>query len=83
MNQDKEIFPLTNWEIVSINPIKKNWGWFDLFCFWGTSIQGVIGFSLFAALYLTYNLNSFVVLSGTLIASVSVSYTHLTLPTKA
>ncbi len=72
MNQDKEIFPLTNWEIVSINPIKKNWRWFDLFCFWGTSIQGVIGFSLFAALYLTYNLNSFVVLSGTLIASVLV-----------
>ena len=68
MNQDRETLPLTNWEIVSVNPANKNWRWFDLFCFWSVSIQSVIGFSLFAALYLSYNLNSYAVLFGSVLA---------------
>ena len=68
MNQDRETLPLTNWEIVSGNPANKNWRGFDLFCFWSVSIQSVIGFSLFAALYLSYNLNSYAVLFGSVLA---------------
>jgi len=74
VNQYKEIIPLTNWEIVSINPANKNWNWFDLFCFWATSIQTLIGFSLFATLYLAYNLNTYVVLTGSLIAVILVYF---------
>ena len=69
MIQEKENFPLTNWEIVSVNPSDKNWTWQDLFCLWGNSVQSIIGFSLVASLYLMYNLNFMVVLSGCLIAS--------------
>ena len=65
----KENFPLTNWEIVSVNPSDKNWTWQDLFYLWGNSVQSIIGFSLVASLYLMYNLNFMVVLSGCLIAS--------------
>ena len=68
MIQQKEKFSLLNWELVSVNPTNKNWNWFDLFCLWGNNIQSLIGFSLIAALYLSYDLNSFVVLTGTLIA---------------
>ena len=60
---------LQNWEIVSVNPNDKKWGWKDLFCFWGNNIQSIIGFSLIASLYLVYNLNFLVVLSGCLIGS--------------
>ena len=52
-----------------MNPNDKNWDWKDLFCFWGNNIQSVIGFSLITSLYLVYELNVFVVLFGTLIAS--------------
>ena len=69
MIQQKENFPLKNWEIVSINPNNKNWNWKDLFCFWGNNVQSVIGFSLIASLYLVYNLNFLTVLIGCLIAS--------------
>ena len=69
MIQEKENFPLTNWEIVSVNPSDKNWTWQDLFYLWGNSVQSIIGFSLVASLYLMYNLNFLVVLSGCLIAS--------------
>ena len=69
MNQKKSKNNLINWELVSINPNDKNWDWKDLFCFWGNNIQSVIGFSLIASLYLVYELNVFVVLFGTLIAS--------------
>ena len=69
MIQEKENFPLTNWEIVSVNPSDKNWTWQDLFYLWGNSVQSIIGFSLVASLYLMYNLNFMVVLSGCLIAS--------------
>ena len=50
MIQEKEKFKLTNWEIVSVNPSDKIWNWKDLFCFWGNTIQSIIGFSLIASL---------------------------------
>ena len=70
MNKNKSKNSLINWELVSINPNDKNWDWKDLFCFWGNNIQSIIGFSLIASLYLVYDLNVFVVLLGTLIASI-------------
>jgi len=70
VNKNKSKNSLINWELVSINPNDKNWDWKDLFCFWGCNIQSVIGFSLIASLYLVYELNVFVVLLGTLIASI-------------
>ncbi len=69
MIQEKNNIQLTNWELVSVNPNNKNWDWKDLFCFWGNSIQSLIGFSLIASLYLVYDLNAAIVLLGTLIAS--------------
>ena len=74
MNQNKSKNSLLNWELVSVNPNDKNWDWKDLFCFWGNNIQSVIGFSLIASLYLVYELNVFVVLLGTLIASALVYF---------
>ncbi|MDA8890600.1 cytosine permease [Candidatus Pelagibacter sp.] len=74
MNQIKSKKSLLNWELVSVNPNDKNWNWKDLFCFWGCNIQSVIGFSLIASLYLVYELNVFVVLLGTLIASILVYF---------
>ena len=70
MIQHKEKNSLQNWELVSVNPNEKNWGWKDLFCFWGNSIQSVIGFSLVASLYLLYDLNILIVFIGTLISGV-------------
>jgi nucleobase:cation symporter-1, NCS1 family len=69
VNQIKSKNKLINWELVSVNPNDKNWDWKDLFCFWGCNIQSVMGFSLIASLYLVYELNVFVVLFGTLIAT--------------
>ena len=60
---------LTNWDLVSVNPIDKNWDWKVLFCFWGVNIQSVIGFSLIVSLYLIYDLNSLVVFTGTIIGT--------------
>ena len=74
MNQIKSKKSLLNWELVSVNPNDKNWDWKDLFCFWGCNIQSVIGFSLIASLYLVYELNVFIVLLGTLIASILVYF---------
>jgi NCS1 family nucleobase:cation symporter-1 len=74
VNQNKSKNNLINWELVSINPNEKNWDWKDLFCFWGNNIQSVIGFSLIASLYLVYELNVFVVLFGTLIASILIFF---------
>ena len=74
MNQNKSKNSLLNWELVSVNPNDKNWDWKDLFCFWGCNIQSVIGFSLIASLYLVYELNVFVVLIGTLLASILVYF---------
>ena len=74
MNQKKSKNSLINWELVSVNPNDKNWDWKDLFFFWGCNIQSVIGFSLIASLYLVYELNVFVVLIGTLLASILVYF---------
>ena len=74
MIQQKENFSLKNWEIVSVNPAEKNWTWKDLFCFWGSGIQNIIGFSLITSLYLIYDLNVIVVFIGTLAASLLVYF---------
>ena len=72
MSQQKSKKTLINWDLVSVNPNDKNWDWKDLFCFWGVNIQSVIGFSLIASLYLIYELNSFIVLFGTILGSLLV-----------
>ena len=51
--------------------------WKELFCFWGCNIQSVIAFSLIASLYLVYELNIFVVLFGSLIASIFVYFLQI------
>jgi len=68
VNQNNTDNKLTNWELVSINPASKNWTWQNLFCFWGNSIQGIIGFSLIASLYLVHDLNILIVFTGSLTA---------------
>ena len=74
MNQQKSNKTLINWDLVTVNPSNKNWNWKDLFCFWGVGIQSVIGFSLIASLYVVYDLNTFVVLFGTIFASLLVYF---------
>ena len=74
MIQQKEKSNLMNWELVSVNPNNKIWSWKDFFCFWGSNIQTIIGFSLIASLYLVYQLNFFVVLSGCIIGSLLVYF---------
>ena len=65
---------LINWDLVTVNPSDKNWNWTDLFYFWGVNIQSIIGFSLITSLYLIYNLNTFVVLFGTILGSLLVFF---------
>ncbi len=74
MIQEKENSKLINWEIVSVNPNNKIWDWKDLFCFWGSSIQSIIGFSLIASLFLVYQLNFLIVLAGCVIGSLLVYF---------
>ncbi len=74
MTQQKANIQLTNWEIVSVNPADKQWSWKTLFCFWGNSVQSIIGFSLITSLYLVYDLNFLVVLTGSLIGSIFVYF---------
>ena len=74
MSLEKEKFNLTNWEIVSVNPIDKNWDWKDMFCFWSVGLQSIMSFTLIASLYFVYNLNFYEVLFGSLLASLLVSY---------
>ena len=74
MIQEKDNSKLINWEIVSVNPNDKNWNWKDLFCFWGSGIQSIIGFSLISSLYLVYQLNVFVVFLGCLLGSIFVYF---------
>ncbi len=69
MSQNKINEKIINWELVAVNPTNKNWGWKDLFCFWGVNIQSIIGFSLIASLYLLYELNFFVVFLGSILGS--------------
>ena len=74
MSQLKAKKNLINWDLVTVNPTNKNWDWKDLFCYWGVSIQSVIGFSLITSLYLIYNLNIFVVFVGTILGSLLVYF---------
>ena len=74
MSQQKLNKTLINWDLVSVNPSNKTWNWTDLFCFWGINIQSVIGFSLIASLYVVYDLNTFVVFFGTILASILVYF---------
>ncbi len=67
MSQQKSKKNLINWDLVTVNPNSKNWRWSDLFCYWGITIQSVIGFSLIVSLYVIYNLNTFVVFFGSII----------------
>ncbi len=72
--QEKEKSSLMNWEIVSVNPNNKIWTWKDIFCFWGSNIQSIIGFSLIASLFLVYQLNFLLVLGGCIIGSLLVYF---------
>ena len=74
MIQEKSNIQLTNWELVSVNPSNKIWNWKDLFCFWGNTIQSIIGFSIIASLYLVYELNVSVVFFGTFTAAILVVF---------
>ncbi len=69
MSQQKTKKTLINWDLVTVNPNNKTWDWKDLFCFWGVNIQSVIGFSLIASLYLIYDLNTAIVLFGTILGT--------------
>ena len=74
MSQQESKKTLINWDLVTVNPSSKDWNWKDLFCYWGVNVQSVIGFSLIASLYVIYNLNTFVVLFGTILASILVYF---------
>ena len=74
MSQQKSKKTLVNWDLVTVNPNNKVWNWTDLFCFWGVNIQSLIGFSLITSLYVIYDLNTFVVLFGTILASILVYF---------
>ena len=74
VSQLKSKKTLINWDLVSVNPNNKNWDWKDLFCFWGVSIQSVIGFSLITSLYLIYDLNTLVVFFGTILGALFVYF---------
>ena len=72
MIQSNEKFQVKNWELVSVNPSKKNWNWTDYFSFWAVNFQSVIGFSLIVSLYMLYDLNSVIVFLGCLFATILV-----------
>ena len=72
MIQSNEKFQVKNWELVSVNPSKKNWNWTDYFSFWAVNFQSVIGFSLIVSLYMLYDLNSVIVFLGCLLATILV-----------
>ncbi len=74
MSLQKEKFNLTNWEIVSVNPVDKNWDWKDLFCFWSVGLQSIMSFALIASLYFVYSFNFYEVFLGSLLASFLVIY---------
>ncbi len=74
MNQQKVKYSHSNWDLVTVNPNYKTWDWKDIFCFWGVSVQSIIGFSLIASLYTIYNLNTFVVFFGSILGSLLVYF---------
>ena len=65
---------LKNFELATVNPSNKTWTLADLFCFWANSIQTIAGFALISSLYLIYNLNSYLVLSSSIAASILVYF---------
>ena len=74
MSPEKEKIALTNWEIVSVNPVEKIWNWKDIFCFWSVGIQSIMSFALIASIYLLYNLNFYEVFLGSLLAVILVCF---------
>ncbi len=72
MNQKKVKYSQSNWDLVTVNPNYKNWNWKDIFCYWSVNTQSIIAFSLIASLYTVYNLNTFVVLFGSILGSILV-----------
>ncbi len=74
MIQQIEKFQIKNWELVSINPNNRNWNWTDYFNYWAISVQSVISFSLIASLYLLYDLNSIIVLAGSIFAAILIYF---------
>ena len=72
MNQKKVKYSQSNWDLVTVNPNYKNWNWKDIFCYWSVNTQSIIAFSLLASLYTVYNLNTFVVLFGSILGSILV-----------
>ena len=74
MIHEKNNLKLKNWELVSVNPQEKNWNWKNLFCFWGVSIQSIVGFSIIASLYLVLQINIIIVFAATLLAGFLVAF---------
>jgi len=72
VNQKKVKYSQSNWDLVTVNPNYKNWNWKDIFCYWSVNTQSIIAFSLIASLYTVYNLNTFVVLFGSILGSILV-----------
>ena len=72
MNQKKVKYSHSNWDLATVNPNYKNWNWKDIFCYWSVNTQSIIAFSLIASLYTIYNLNSLVVLFGSILGSILV-----------
>ena len=69
-----EKIELKNYELASINPNRRDWKWVDFFNFWAVSIQSIISFSLITSLYLLYDINSLIVLCGTVFAGLIVLF---------
>jgi NCS1 family nucleobase:cation symporter-1 len=74
VSQKKVKYSQSNWDLVSVNPSYKNWDWKDIFCYWSVNTQSIIAFSLIASLYTVYNLNTFVVLLGSILGSILVYF---------
>ena len=74
MNQKKVKYSNSNWDLVAVNPNYKNWNWKDIFCYWSVNTQSIIAFSLIASLYTLYNLNTFVVLFGSILGAIIVYF---------
>jgi len=74
VNQKKVKYSNSNWDLVAVNPNYKNWNWKDIFCYWSVNTQSIIAFSLIASLYTLYNLNTFVVLFGSILGAIIVYF---------
>tara|TARA_A100001011_G_scaffold143455_1_gene151511 strand:- start:1201 stop:2658 length:1458 start_codon:yes stop_codon:yes gene_type:complete len=74
VSKKKVKYSQSNWDLVTVNPSYKNWDWKDIFCYWSVNTQSIIAFSLIASLYTVYNLNTFVVLFGSILGSILVYF---------